>query len=50
MCRETPTCLKPEELKDKPENCSFEQIRKCHGEAKEHPCLSLAGKSDRSKA
>lgn len=31
-------CQKPEELKDKPENCSPEQIKKCHGDVKEHPC------------
>ncbi len=32
------TCKKPEELKGKPEECSPEQIRKCHGDVNEHPC------------
>ena len=31
-------CQQPIKLKDKPENCSTEQIRECHGDAKEHPC------------
>jgi hypothetical protein len=25
-------------LMDKPENCTPEQIRECHGDTKEHPC------------
>ena len=36
-------CQKPEDLKGKPEDCSPEQIRKCHGEGGEHPC---AGKEE----
>ncbi|MFW6169986.1 MAG: hypothetical protein ACODAD_05810 [Planctomycetota bacterium] len=35
-------CEKPEELKGKPEECTPEQIRKCHGDAREHPCESDA--------
>lgn len=35
MCQ---NCQQPIKLKDKPENCSTEQIRECHGDAKEHPC------------
>lgn len=31
-------CQKPEELKDKPENCSPEQSANCHGDSGEHPC------------
>ena len=31
-------CQQPENLKDKPENCSAEQIKECHGEGAEHPC------------
>ena len=31
-------CQKPEELKTKPEECTPEQIKKCHGDVKEHPC------------
>ena len=37
-------CQKPDELKDKPEECTNEQIKKCHGDAKDHPCT----KSDKS--
>ena len=37
-------CQKPENLKDKPEDCSPEQIRECHGEAKQHPCTTSKGK------
>jgi len=39
MCRGANCCQKPENLKGKPEDCSPEQIKKCHGDAKEHPCL-----------
>ena len=39
MCEEKkPCCEKPEELKGKPEDCSTEQIKKCHGDVVEHPC------------
>lgn len=40
-------CQKPENLKDKPEKCLPEQIRKCHGNAKEHPC-TCTGKGKRA--
>ena len=33
-------CEKPEHLKGKPEECSPEQIRECHGEIREHPCTT----------
>ncbi len=39
MCDNQHTCQRPEELKTKPEECPPEQIKKCHGQAKEHPCL-----------
>ena len=32
-------CQKPENLKGKPEECSPEQIRECHGDVKGHACL-----------
>lgn len=32
-------CLRPEELKGKPGECSAEQIKKCHGDDKSHPCV-----------
>ncbi|MBN1341785.1 MAG: hypothetical protein JXQ73_03855 [Phycisphaerae bacterium] len=31
-------CQKPEKLKGKPGECSPEQVRKCHGDVKRHPC------------
>lgn len=31
-------CLYPEKLEGKPEECSEEQIRECHGEVEKHPC------------
>ena len=33
-------CEKPENLKGKPQECSPDQVRKCHGDAKTHPCTS----------
>ncbi len=40
MCEEKRGCQKPEELKGKPQECTPEQIKKCHGEVKNHPCIS----------
>ncbi|HPU29732.1 MAG TPA: metalloregulator ArsR/SmtB family transcription factor [Syntrophorhabdaceae bacterium] len=31
-------CMHPVELKGKPEDCSPEQIKKCHGDVVTHPC------------
>jgi len=31
-------CKRPERLKERPEKCSPEQIKECHGDAKDHPC------------
>jgi ArsR family transcriptional regulator len=31
-------CQQPEKLKSKPEECTLEQIKECHGD-KEHPCV-----------
>ena len=40
MCRdEKKTCQKPENLKGEPEECSPEQIKACHGDAADHPCV-----------
>jgi hypothetical protein len=33
-------CLKPKNLKGKPGDCSPEQIIKCHGSDKKHPCAT----------
>jgi len=32
-------CEHPEKLKGKPEECTPEQIRECHGEVTEYPCV-----------
>ena len=41
MCKEEMKkgCEQPEKLKGKPEDCTPEQIKECHGEVKEHPCV-----------
>jgi hypothetical protein len=36
MCKEN--CQHPEKKKGKPGKCSDEQIKKCHGDTKKHPC------------
>ncbi len=36
MCQDC--CQRPEKLKGKPEDCTAEQIRECHGDTQEHPC------------
>ena len=38
MCGEKKKCKKPQNLKGKPSECTPEQIRKCHGDEKKHPC------------
>ena len=38
MCGKIEDCQKPENLKKDQTKCSPEQIRKCHGDVKEHPC------------
>ena len=32
-------CEHPEKLKGKPEDCTPEQIKECHGDVKKHPCV-----------
>ncbi len=39
MAEEKIGCQKPEKLKGKPEECSPEQIKECHGDDPEHPCV-----------
>jgi ArsR family transcriptional regulator len=36
MCKSC--CEQPQKLKDKPEACTPEQIKECHGDVKKHPC------------
>jgi ArsR family transcriptional regulator, arsenate/arsenite/antimonite-responsive transcriptional repressor len=38
MCQNC--CQQPKQLKDKPENCTPEPISACHGDEKDHPCVS----------
>jgi hypothetical protein len=33
-------CAKPDHQKKRPQNCSPEDIRKCHGKVREHPCTA----------
>ena len=40
MCNGKTGCQKPEEMMGRPEDCSPEQIRKCHGDVQGHPCAS----------
>ena len=40
-------CQQPEKLKDKPEKCTLEQIRDCHGEVDVHPCACEKHDSDK---
>jgi hypothetical protein len=44
MCDGKNDCQKPKELIDKPEICSPEQIKKCHGDGKGHPCVEKPGR------
>jgi len=37
MCMDC--CQRPEKLKGKPIECSPEQVKECHGDVKDHPCL-----------
>jgi len=41
MCCDTKgSCRKQEHLIGRPEDCTPRQIRECHGEVREHPCLA----------
>jgi hypothetical protein len=44
MCEKKKCCEKPENLKGDPGKCSPEQIRECHGDAKQHPCAGKKSK------
>lgn len=37
-CCQDKRCERPQELKGKPEDCTEEQIKKCHGDAEGHTC------------
>jgi DNA-binding transcriptional ArsR family regulator len=38
MCKDC--CQQPDRLKEKPGDCTPEQIKECHGDEKDHPCAS----------
>ena len=38
MCQNC--CQQPDKLKDKPESCTPEQIKECHGDGGGHPCTT----------
>ncbi len=40
MCKQDKCCRKPEKLEGKPEDCTPERIKECHGDVKEHPCVA----------
>lgn len=35
-------CQQPDKLKGRPEDCSPEKIRECHGDVQSHPCVATA--------
>ena len=39
MCCGKTKCQRPKELKGDAKECSPEQIKKCHGQDKDHPCV-----------
>ena len=44
MCqKEGYGCKEPKELKARPEDCSPEQIKECHGDVKGHSCVEAEG-------
>jgi len=38
MCQSKSGCIRPENLKGEPKDCSADQIAICHPGEKEHPC------------
>ena len=47
MCNDC--CQKPDQLKGKPGECTPEQIKTCHGDAKDHPCVKGVIIDDRNR-
>jgi hypothetical protein len=48
MCNhEKNGCRIQEKLKGKPEECSLEQIRECHGTEMQHPCVEIKKKQNK---
>jgi len=46
MCE---NCQQPVKLMEKPENCSPAQIKECHGDVKQHPCIQKPSAPDDQK-
>ena len=44
MCESQTKCLKPKNLKGEPKDCSPQQVRKCHGDVRKHPCAGRKAK------
>ena len=44
MCDDKKGCCKPDELKGRPQECSPEQVKKCHGDDESHPCVEKEDK------
>jgi ArsR family transcriptional regulator, arsenate/arsenite/antimonite-responsive transcriptional repressor len=44
MCKDC--CQHPDRLPGKPEDCTPEQIRECHGDEKDHPCVPKEKRSE----
>jgi len=44
MCYGKTKCERPKELKGNAKACSPKQIKKCHGQAEEHPCVKTGKK------
>jgi hypothetical protein len=42
-------CLKLENLKGRPQDCSPEQIRRCHGTDRGHPCVQRGARKKSDK-
>ena len=42
-------CERPKELAGKPSQCSTEQIERCHGPVKQHPCVKKSAKQGGKK-
>ena len=47
MCYGKTKCERPKDLKGNPEACPPEQIRKCHGNVKKHPCSETSERKGR---
>jgi hypothetical protein len=46
MCDEKKCCERPGHLKSMPRECTAEQVKVCHGDAKMHPCVPKGGCHD----